>query len=100
MSRNSGTMNLDRTNDPGYIWNALYSKTTRLYIQKEGSAMKLNAKIFESMSKSWEEMCEEVSQFASTIKADRLFNISVTAAGGADVGGRGALGTIIVWYWD
>ena len=62
--------------------------------------MKLNAKIFESMSKSWEEMCEEVAQFASTIKADRLFNISVTAAGGADVGGRGALGTIIVWYWD
>jgi hypothetical protein len=49
---------------------------------------------------SWEEMCEEVSQFVSTINADRLFNISVTAAGGADFGGRGARGTIIVWYWD
>jgi len=24
----------------------------------------------------------------------------VTAAGGADIGGRGARGTIIVWYWD
>jgi hypothetical protein len=62
--------------------------------------MKLTAKIFESTSMSWEQMCEEVSQFASTIRADRLFNISVTAAGGADIGGRGARGTIIVWYWD
>jgi hypothetical protein len=60
----------------------------------------LKAKIFESTSKSWEEMCEDVSQFVSTIRADRLFNISVTAAGGADVGGMGARGTIIVWYWD
>ena len=62
--------------------------------------MRLKAKIFESTSKSWEEMCEEVSQFASTINADRLFNISVTAAGGADFGGKGARGTIILWYWD
>jgi len=61
--------------------------------------MKLNAKIFESASMSWEEMCDEVSQFASTIDKDRLVNISVAAAGGADWGGRGARGTIIVWYW-
>jgi hypothetical protein len=45
-------------------------------------------------------MCEEVSEFVSTIRADRLFNISVTAAGGVDFGGTGARGTIIVWYWD
>jgi len=78
----------------------LFENGTAVHPKGERSAMKLNAKIFESTSMSWEEMCEEVSQFASTIRADRLFNISVTAAGGADIGGRGARGTIIVWYWD
>ncbi len=61
--------------------------------------MKLQAKLFESSTKSWEEMCEEVSDFVSTIKADRLFSISVSEAGGADLGGKGARGTIFVWYW-
>jgi hypothetical protein len=61
--------------------------------------LRLNAKIFESASASWEQMCEEVSEFVSTIKADRLFNISMAAAGGVDLGGAGAKGTIIVWYW-
>jgi hypothetical protein len=60
----------------------------------------LNSKIFQSTHKSWEEMCIDVSEFVSTIKADRLVTISVTAAGGADVGGVGARGIIIVWYWD
>ena len=62
--------------------------------------MKLQAKVFESMSKSWEEMCQDVSDFAETIRADRLFTISVSEAGGADIGGRGSRGTIIVWYWE
>ena len=59
----------------------------------------LKSKIFTSSTKSWEDMCEDVSQFVSTIKADRLFTITISEAGGADMGGRGARGTIIVWYW-
>jgi hypothetical protein len=59
----------------------------------------LKSKIFTSSTKSWEDMCEDVSQFVSTIRADRLFTISISEAGGADMGGRGARGTIIVWYW-
>ena len=62
--------------------------------------MKLQAEIFESVMKSWEEMCSEVSEFASTIGKDRLVSISVAAAGGTDIGGRGANGIIIVWYWQ
>ena len=62
--------------------------------------MKLRAEVFESSAKSWERMCEEVSDFASTIGKDRLVNISVAAAGGVDLGGAGSKGTIIVWYWE
>ena len=62
--------------------------------------MKLKAKIFESATKSWELMCEEVSDFASTIEKDRLVNISTAAAGGTDLGGAGSRGIIIVWYWE
>jgi hypothetical protein len=62
--------------------------------------VKLKAKIFESSSKSWEQMSEEVSEFVATIRADRLQTISTAAAGGVDLGGAGAKGTIIVWYWD
>ena len=62
--------------------------------------MKLQFKVFESSAKPWEEMCEEVSLFASMIGKDRLQNVSVSEAGGMDVGGRGSRGTIIVWYWE
>ena len=62
--------------------------------------MKLHSKIFASASMSWEEMCEEVSEFASTISKEQLVNISMAAAGGVDLGGAGARGTIIVWYWQ
>jgi hypothetical protein len=62
--------------------------------------MKLNSKIFESTSASWEHLCAEVSDFVSTIRKEQLINISTAAAGGMDLGGAGARGTIIVWYWE
>jgi hypothetical protein len=62
--------------------------------------MKLKSRIFESAAKSWDEMCEEVSEFASTVGKDRLVNVSVASAGGLDLGGVGSRGTIIVWYWE
>jgi hypothetical protein len=62
--------------------------------------VKLHSKIFTSASMSWEQMCEEVSEFVSTIEREQLVNISMAAAGGVDLGGAGARGTIIVWYWQ
>ena len=62
--------------------------------------MKLNAKIFQSRSKSWEDMCEEVSEFVATIGKERLVNISASESGGMDLGGSGSRGTLIVWYWE
>jgi hypothetical protein len=62
--------------------------------------MKLKAKVFESSAKSWETMCNEVSEFASEVGPDRLVNVSMASAGGVDWGGMGATGTIVVWYWE
>jgi hypothetical protein len=62
--------------------------------------MTLNSKIFESTSASWEQMCAEVSDFVGTMRKEQLVNISMAAAGGVDLGGAGARGTIVVWYWE
>jgi hypothetical protein len=62
--------------------------------------MKVKSKLFKSSSRSWDAMCEDVSEFASTLGPERLINISMSAAGGVDIGGAGAEGVIIVWYWD
>jgi hypothetical protein len=62
--------------------------------------MKLRAKIFESSMKSWETMCDEVSEFASGVGKDRLVNISMSASGGGVWSGVGSFGTIVVWYWE
>jgi hypothetical protein len=62
--------------------------------------MKLHAKIFESTSKSWEHMCEEVSEFVASIGKERLVTISASESGGIDLGGTGSRGTLIVWYWE
>lgn len=62
--------------------------------------MKLKAKVFESKTKSWETMCEEISEFASGMGPDRLVNVSMSATGGIDLFGTGSTGTAIVWYWE
>ena len=58
--------------------------------------MKVECMIIRSSMRSWESMCQEAAQFASTIGRDRLINISVSASGET----LGASGTIFVWYWD
>jgi hypothetical protein len=61
--------------------------------------MKVQCRVFESTTKSWDALVEEAATFATTKGRDRLINISVSAAGGTDTFGLGAKGAIFVWYW-
>ena len=61
--------------------------------------MKVQCRLFESTTKSWDALVEEASTFATSIGRERLINISVSAAGGTDTFGLGAKGAIFVWYW-
>jgi hypothetical protein len=62
--------------------------------------MKVQCRVFESTTKSWDALVEEAATFATTKGRDRLINISVSAAGGTDTFGLGAKGAIFVWYWE
>ena len=57
-------------------------------------------RIFESSSKSWEQLAKETEDFASTIGRERLINISLAASGGQETFGFGGKGVLIVWYWE
>lgn len=62
--------------------------------------MVVRFQIFESATKSWQDLCNEAAEFATGIGKHMLINISVTAVGGADLLGAGATGIITVWYWS
>ncbi|HXG55631.1 MAG TPA: hypothetical protein VNJ03_09665 [Vicinamibacterales bacterium] len=62
--------------------------------------MTVRHRIFESSTKSWEDLCKEVEEFASTLGQERLINISVAASGGTNLLGQGVKGMIVVWYWE
>ena len=62
--------------------------------------MKVQCRVFQSTTKSWDALVEEASTFATEKGRGRLINISVSAAGGSDAFGIGAKGAIFVWYWD
>jgi hypothetical protein len=49
-------------------------------------------RLFRSTIKSWEKLCQEAAEFATTVGKDRLINISVAQG---DTGG-----VIFVWYWE
>ena len=57
-------------------------------------------RIFESRSKSWEDLCVEATAFATQIGPDKVISISVAASGGTDLFGHGGQGLIVVWYWE
>jgi len=61
--------------------------------------VKLSFKIFESDSKPWSFLCEQAAAFAGELPDGALVNVSTAAAGGAQFGGLGATGIVIVWYW-
>jgi len=62
--------------------------------------MKVQCQTFSSATKPWDALIEEATAFATSIGRDRLINISVAAAGGSDVFGVAARGTVFVWYWE
>jgi hypothetical protein len=61
--------------------------------------LEVQSRVFQSATISWEEFCAQAAEFATGVGRDKLINISITAAGGADVLGIGASGVIVVWYW-
>ncbi len=56
--------------------------------------MRVRYRLFSSAFKSWEALCDEAAEFATSLGKDRLINISVSQA---DTGGKGV---VFVWYWD
>ena len=62
--------------------------------------MKVQCRLFQSTTKSWDALIEEATEFATARGRERLINISVSAAGGSDAFGIGAKGAIFVWYWE
>ena len=62
--------------------------------------MSVRHRIFESSSKSWEQLAQEASEFASSVGKERLINISLAASGGTEIFGHGGRGLLIVWYWE
>ena len=62
--------------------------------------MKVQCRVFESTTKSWDSRVEEAAAFATSKGPERLINIAVSAAGGSDAFGIGARGAVFVWYWE
>jgi hypothetical protein len=61
--------------------------------------MTVQHRIFESSSRSWEELCAEATAFATEVGREHLINISIAASGGTEFWGHGGKGVIVVWYW-
>jgi hypothetical protein len=62
--------------------------------------MRVQCKVFTSATKSWDQLVDEASEFATGVGRDRLINMSVSASGGMDLFGFGGQGAIFIWYWD
>jgi len=62
--------------------------------------MMVKCQMFSSNTKSWDELMAEAADFATQVGKDRLINIAVSEAGGVDIGGVGAKGSVFVWYWE
>ena len=62
--------------------------------------MTVKHRMFESSTKSWQELCAEATAFATEVGRERLINISLAASGGTEAFGFGGKGLIVVWYWE
>jgi len=62
--------------------------------------MRVQYRIFESATRSWEDLCDEAAEFASEVGRDKLINLSVAASGGTEGFGLAGRGVIVVWYWE
>jgi hypothetical protein len=56
--------------------------------------VRVRHRLFKSSFKSWEALCDEAAEFATSVGRDRLISISASQA---DTGGQGV---IFVWYWE
>ena len=56
--------------------------------------MAVRHRIFESVSKSWDDLAKEAEDFAASVGRDKLINISMAASGAT------WKGLIVVWYWE
>lgn len=56
--------------------------------------MRVRHQLFKSSFKSWDTLCDEAAEFATTIGRDRLIGISVSQ------GDSGGQGVVFVWYWE
>jgi hypothetical protein len=61
--------------------------------------MTVRHRIFDSTTKSWEDLCADATAFATGVGRANLINISLAASGGTDFWGHGGRGVIVVWYW-
>lgn len=62
--------------------------------------MTVRHRSFESTRLSWEDLCQEATEFASSVGRENLINISIAASGGQETFGFGGKGLIVVWYWE
>ena len=53
--------------------------------------MRVRFKMFKSSMSSWRQMFNDAADFATTLHADRLINISHSA--------DQSQGVVVVWYW-
>jgi hypothetical protein len=58
--------------------------------------MRVQYKVFESSTASWESLFDDVANFASAIGPKRLIGISHSEGGQGWMG----KGVITVWYWE
>ena len=80
--------------------NSMDTEHGELEVSLQHATTTARYRIFESRTKSWEDLCEDATRFATEIGRERLINISVAASGGSDVLGHDSRELIVVWYWE
>jgi hypothetical protein len=54
--------------------------------------MQVRFRLFKSLMKSWDTLCEEAAAFATEVGRERLISMSVSEDSNE--------GVIVVWYWE
>ena len=68
------------------LWHAI------AFAEEHDMTPRVEHRMFESMTKSWDSLFEEAAAFATEIGRERLINISSSGDGGR--------GLVTVWYWS
>lgn len=54
---------------------------------------RLKFKVFKSSWDSWDKLCQQAADFATTVGKDNVVNVSHSCCGSND-------GTVTIWYWQ